>query len=146
MEQLKDTPPPKKTSFCNRFQESFSCTNQLTRFWTLLRLFQTKLSGAAWYSFPRASNKKWGWLSMLLENLNHPKLNTRTHLAVKQFFSQVIAATTLTRLSNVFFPRILIIPIDLQFWIQASSVSMVINKVQGQSFKGADFNLISSWF
>ncbi|XP_074108440.1 ATP-dependent DNA helicase pif1-like [Cotesia typhae] len=93
--------------------------------------------------------------SIMLRNLNPPKLCNGTRLQVKTLRKNLIEATIFTGKyegENVFIPRIPLIPSDyhfkfkrLQFPVRVCFV-MSINKAQGQSLKLAGVDLQSDCF
>ncbi|GBN96266.1 hypothetical protein AVEN_259054-1 [Araneus ventricosus] len=87
---------------------------------------------------------------MLLRNLHPPSLCNETRLCIGKPMPNIIEVTILTGHAaggNVFIPRIPIISSDFPFqfkrlqFLVCLSVTMSINKAQGQSLKVAELDL-----
>ncbi|XP_049316519.1 ATP-dependent DNA helicase pif1-like [Bactrocera dorsalis] len=104
---------------------------------------------------PHLLNLKVGLPTILLRNINPPKMCNGTRLVTKKLMPNLIEASILNgkaKGENVLIPRIPMIPTDmpfnfkrLQFPVRLS-FAMTINKAQGQTFQICGVNLEESCF
>ncbi|KAF0701557.1 Uncharacterized protein FWK35_00026819, partial [Aphis craccivora] len=88
---------------------------------------------------------KVGSITIMLRNLNPPKLCNGTRLSVKKLMNNVIQSTIIKgnfKGEEVLIPRILIIPTDLTFQFPVRlAFAMTINKSQDQPLEVCEINL-----